>query len=124
MEKLAEKISDSDLEIMEVLWEAEDALPITEIRLRVQRKVDWKDTTIKTLVQRLCDKGVLGQEKRKTFFYFPRIGREEYQNWATENLVRKLYKGSAKNLVAALVNTEGLSAQDLDELRALFKVEE
>lgn len=124
MENLAERISDSDLEIMEVLWEAEDALPITEIRLRVQRKMDWKDTTIKTLVQRLCDKGVLGQEKRKTFFYFPKISRMEYQNWATGDLVRKLYKGSAKNLVAALVNSEGLSSQDLDELRAMFKVEE
>ena len=124
MENLAEKISDSDLEIMEVLWDAEDALPITEIRIRVQRRVDWKDTTVKTLVQRLCDKGVVGQEKRKIFFYFPKIGRKEYQNWATGNLVRKLYKGSAKNLVAALVNSEGLSSQDLEELRAMFKVEE
>ena len=124
MENLAEKISDSDLEIMEVLWEAEDALPINEIRLRVQKRVDWKDTTIKTLVQRLCDKGVLGQEKRKIFFYFPNISRVEYQNWATGDLVRKLYKGSTKNLVAALVNSEGLSSQDLDELRAMFKVEE
>ena len=124
MENLAEKISDSDLEIMEVMWDAEDALPMTEIRVRVQQRVDWKDTTVKTLVQRLCDKGVLGQEKRKTFFYFPKIGRKEYQNWATGDLVRKLYKGSAKNLVAALVNSEGLSSQDLEELRAMFKVEE
>lgn len=124
MENLAEKISDSDLEIMNVLWDAEDALPITEIRVRVQKRVAWKDTTIKTLVQRLCDKGVVGQEKRKTFFYFPQIGRKEYQDWATEDLVRKLYKGSAKNLVAALVNSDGLSAQDLEELRAMFKVEE
>ena len=97
---------------------------MTEIRVRVQQRVDWKDTTVKTLVQRLCDKGVLGQEKRKTFFYFPKISRVEYQNWATSDLVRKLYKGSAKKLVAALVNSEGLSSQDLDELRAMFKVED
>ena len=124
MEHLAEKISDSDLEIMQVLWEAEDALPITDIRIRVQAKTDWKDTTIKTLVQRLCDKGVVGQEKRKLFYYFPKITQAEYQNWATGNLVRRLYKGSAKNLIAALVDSDGLSKQDLDDLRAMFKVED
>ena len=69
MEHLAEKISDSDLEIMQVLWEAEDALPMTEIRVRVQQRVDWKDTTVKTLVQRLCDKGVLKSERPS--FIFP-----------------------------------------------------
>lgn len=124
MEHLAEKISDSDLEIMQVLWEAEDALPITDIRIRVQERTDWKDTTIKTLVQRLCDKGVVGQEKRKLFYYFPKITQAEYQNWATGNLVRRLYNGSAKNLIAALVDSEGLSRQDLDDLRAMFKVED
>ena len=32
MNSLAEKISDSELEVMKVLWEAEDALPVTTIR--------------------------------------------------------------------------------------------
>ena len=33
MNHLAEKISGSELEVMKVLWEAEDALPLTDIRL-------------------------------------------------------------------------------------------
>ena len=32
--------------------------------------------------------------------------------------------GSARELVAALVHSEGLTEQDLDELRAMFKVED
>ena len=35
----------------------------------------------------------------------------------------KLYRGSAKELVAALVRSDGLSKSDVDELRAMFKVE-
>lgn len=124
MNKSVEKITDSELEVMRVLWEAGDALPITEIRRSLQQRKGWEATTIKTLVQRLCAKGVLEQEKRNVFYYRPLVSEQEYNNWATGDLIRKLYRGSAKELVAALVRSDGLSKNDVDELRAMFKVEE
>lgn len=124
MNKSVEKISDSELEVMRVLWEAGDALPITEIRRSLQSSKGWEATTIKTLVQRLCAKGVLAQEKRNVFYYSPLVSEQEYNDWATGDLIRKLYRGSAKELVAALVRSDGLSKSDVDELRAMFIVEE
>lgn len=124
MNKSVEKISDSELEVMRVLWEAGDALPITEIRRSLQSSKGWEATTIKTLVQRLCAKGVLEQEKRNVFYYSPLVSEQEYNDWATGDLIRRLYRGSAKELVAALVRSDGLSKSDVDELRAMFKVEE
>ena len=124
MNKSVEKISDSELEVIRVLWEAGDALPITEIRRSLQSSKGWEATTIKTLVQRLCAKGVLAQEKRNVFYYSPLVSEQEYNDWATGDLIRKLYRGSAKELVAALVRSDGLSKSDVDELRAMFKVEE
>ena len=124
MNKSVEKISDSELEVMRVLWEAGDALPITEIRRSLQSSKGWEATTIKTLVQRLCAKGVLAQEKRNVFYYSPLVSEQEYNDWATGDLIRKLYRGSAKELVAALVRSDGLSKSDVDELRDMFKVEE
>ena len=53
MENLSGKISDSELEVMRVLWEAGDALPVTEIRQTLQERKGWEATTVKTLVQRL-----------------------------------------------------------------------
>ena len=75
-------------------------------------------------MQRLCAKGVLEQEKRNVFYYLPLVSEQEYNDWATGDLIRKLYRGSAKELVAALVRSDGLSKNDVDELRAMFKVEE
>ena len=124
MNKSVEKITDSELEVMRVLWEAGDALPSTEIRRSLQQRKGWEATTIKTLVQRLCAKGVLEQEKRNVFYYRPLVSEQEYNDWATGDLIRKLYRGSAKELVAALVRSDGLSISDVDELRAMFKVEE
>ena len=123
MKALAEKISDSELDVMKVLWEAEDALPITVIREQLQKRQGWEATTVKTLVSRLVTKGVVAQEKRKVFFYTPLVTEAEYNEWATNTLIHRLYKGSTKDLIAALVHSDGLTEDDLAELRAMFVVE-
>ena len=71
-----------------------------------------------------CIKGVVRQEKRNVYFYSPIITEKEYSAWATEDLITRLYNGRARDLVAALVNSDGLTQDDLDELRQMFKVEE
>ena len=124
MDVLSEKISESELEVMRVLWEAGDALPITDIRRILQDRKGWEATTVKTLVQRLVSKGVLEQEKRKVFYYRPLVSESEYSGWAVSGMVQRLFRGSAKALVATLVNSDGLSDEDIAELREYFKVED
>ena len=121
---LADKISDSELEVMKVLWQAGDALTVTEIRETLQKMRGWEATTVKTLVSRLVTKGVVRQEKRNVFYYTPLLSEQEYNNWATHDLIRRVYHGSARDLVAALVHSEGLTQDDLAELRELFKLED
>ena len=121
---LAPKISDSELEVMRVLWKAGDALPVTEIRETLQQSRGWEATTVKTLVSRLVTKGVLRQEKRGVFYYTPLISEAEYNDWATHDLISRVYHGSARDLVAALVRSDGLTQSDIDELRDLIKLEE
>ena len=121
---LACKITGSELEVMKLLWRAEDALPVTEIREKLQKSKGWEPATIKTLVGRLVSKGAVCQEKRNVFYYSPLITEKEYSAWATEDLITRLYNGSARDLVAALVNSDGLTQEDLAELRPMFKVEE
>lgn len=122
--KLADKISDSELEVMKVLWQAGDALTVTEIRETLQKMRGWEATTAKTLVSRLVTKGVVRQEKHNVFYYTPLLSEQEYNNWATHDLIRRVYHGSARDLVAALVHSEGLTQDDLAELRELFKLED
>ena len=121
---LACKITGSELEVMKNLWRAEDALPVTEIREKLQKSKGWEPATIKTLISRLVTKGVVRQEKRNVYFYSPIITEKEYGKWATEDLVTRLYNGKTRDLVAALVNSDGLTQEDLDELRQMFNVEE
>ena len=124
MDILAERISDSELEVMKLLWKAGEPVTSTVIREQLQSSMGWEATTIKTLISRLVHKEVISQEKRKVFYYRPLISEREYNAWATSRLINKLYKGSAAALVAALVDSQGLTDGDIDELRALFKVED
>ncbi len=122
--ELAGKISASELEVMKILWRTEDALPVTEIREKLQRLKGWEPATIKTLVSRLVSKGAVRQEKRQVYYYSPLISEGEYNDWATHDLISRVYHGSARDLVAALVRSDGLSKNDIEELRELFKLEE
>ena len=121
---LAGKISDSELEVMKVLWRAGTALTVTDIREELQRIRGGEATTVKTLVSRLVGKGVIRQEKRNVFFYSPLISENDYNSWATRDLIERLYSGSAMDLISALVRSESLSMSDIEELKTMFKVEE
>ena len=124
MSDLAERISGSELEVMRILWEAGDALPLADIRKKLQARFNWSDPTVKTLLRRLCEKEAVTQEKRNVFYYSPRIREDEYNAWAAKDVVDRLSKGSARDLVAALVRSDGLSEEEIEELRDMFKVED
>ena len=121
---LAGRISDSELEVMKLLWRSEEPLSVTEIREALQKSRGWEATTVKTLVSRLVSKGVIRQEKRNVYYYSPLISERDYNSWATRDLIERLYSGSAVDLVASLVRSESLSAADIEELREMFRVED
>lgn len=79
---------------------------------------------VKTLLRRLCEKKAVEAEKREVFYYRPLLSRREYQIWSTRSLIDKVYLGSARSLVAALVERSQLSREDLAELRAVLYPEE
>lgn len=124
MNNLAGKITESEYEVMKVLWESGVPMPVTDIRRILHHRRGWEATTVKTLIARLTDKGAVLQEKRNVFYYSPNISEEAYNSWATGNLIHRLYRGSARDLVAALVQSDELSDQDIRELREMFRVEE
>ena len=121
---LASKITGSELEVLKLLWRAQDALPVTQIREELQRSKRWEPATVKTLISRLVTKGAVRQEKRNVYYYSPLISEEEYSAWATKDLITRLYNGNARDLVAALVHSDGLTKEDIEELQSMFQVEE
>lgn len=121
MNSLAEKIQDSELEVMHVLWRAGKPVPLIEIRQELSAKCGWEDSTIKTLLRRLCEKGIAKVERRGV--YSAVVSENDYNNWSTRHYVRKVFEGSAKKLVASLFANGQLSEADIADLSAMFNRE-
>lgn len=117
------RISDSELEVMRILWREGRPMPFAEIRAELESKTDWKKSTIQTLVLRLRDKGIISARNTYVTLYSPNISQEEYIKSEGKTIIDKLFGGSAKNLVAALCRDGQLDENDIDDLKAYFKVE-
>ena len=114
-------VSDSELEILEVLWASDCALSAAEIRNILNEHKNWERTTILTLINRLVKKDAIAQEKREVYYYTPCIRRETYVRAETKSFVDKFFKGRTKSLAAALVDSDALTKEDIEELRDYFK---
>lgn len=119
----AERISEAELSVMEVLWASPEPLTAAEIVLRIDDSGrDWSDSTVKTMIGRLMGKGVVAhQEKGRRYLYTAKVAREDFVRGESRRLVDRLFGGRAAPLVAHLAENEGLSADDIAELQALLK---
>lgn len=113
----ASKITDAELEVMRVLWGAEGPLTLAQIKAAL---AEHNGDTVKTLLRRLCQKGAVAQEKRDVYYFRPLVSQDALGRYRTQRLIDKLYAGSARAMVAALVDNHQLRPEELDELRAMF----
>ncbi len=117
MKDAAAKITDAELSVMQVLWEAGRPLSLNQVKAAL----DKNGETVKTLLRRLCQKGAVAQEKRSVYYYRPLVAQDDLGQYQTQHIIDRLYAGSAKAMVAALVEHGQLQSQDVDELRTLFQ---
>lgn len=123
MSNTKQTITESEYEIMKILWENGGKMTVAQVTAELSDN-DWTASTVSTFLQRLLKKGVvLCEKKGKTNLYFPGISQDKYDFEETENFIAKIYKGSAKSLVAALFENKKLSKDDVSELKKMFELE-
>ncbi|KPD05540.1 CopY family transcriptional regulator [Aneurinibacillus migulanus] len=120
--KNVQKLSDTEMELMEVIWECDPPVTSTELlRIFAQRGKEWKAQTISTFLSRLVDKGALETTRHgRTNKYVPRISPKDYKLAETQHVLDGLYQGSVKNLITALYDGDKLSDEDIAELKQWF----
>ncbi len=111
------KLYDSELKIMEVLWKNGDtkAKQIADILLE---EVGWNINTTYTLIKRCIKKGAI-QRIDPNFLCHALIPKEQVQEAETDELINKIYDGSADKLFAALLGRKKLSAEQLEKLKEI-----
>lgn len=113
------KLFDSELKIMEVLWENGEATAkrIAEI---LGEQVGWSKTTTYTVIKKCIDKGVIGR-REPHFVCSPLITREQVREFETTELINKMYNGATDQLVASILENRRLSPEEIDRLKQLVE---
>lgn len=120
---MAEKtnsLSDSEWKLMNRLWT--EPMTIMELTRALKDETGWGKNTIITMLSRLEGKGAVRcvQEDRAKR-YFPVLGRGDAARAETENFLGKVYGGSLGLMMSAMVESHGLSKDDIAELSAILE---
>lgn len=113
------KLFDSERKIMESLWDAGE-LSAKELADRLKVQVGWSKTTTYTVLKKCIDKGAV----RRTdpgFRCAALVSREEVRAQDTNELIDRMYGGSADLLVASLLGQKKLSSGEISHLKKLIE---
>ena len=118
--KRTPKISEAEWEVMKVLWRRSPRTA-NDIVKELTGKTAWKRETIRTLINRLVGKKVLKFEKKgREYHYYPLIAQDECIRAESHSFLRRVYGGAAKPMLAAFLENEDLSPEDIKELKRIL----
>lgn len=119
---MTNRVSESEQIVMEVLWQ-ESPLSSQEVVERLQDQ-EWNEKTVKTFLNRMVKKGVIGFETEgRKYIYHPLIKREEFIQTESDGFLNKVFNGDVKELLATFVQNKQLSKQELNYLKDLLDKE-
>ena len=114
-------ISEAEAVVMDVLWER-SPLGADEVVAALASRNDWAEPTIKTLLNRLLNKGAIQASKEgRRYLYSPVLTRQAWVQQQSEGLLERVFGGRVAPLVAHFSQRGKLSAQDIAELKRLVQ---
>ena len=111
-------ISDAEWQVMEVVWAAHAPVTANDVVARLEQSTDWSPKTIKTMLNRLVNKGALGYEPDgKRYLYKPRVARDECVRVQSRSFLSRVFGGATGAALVHFVEEHDLSQAEIDRLR-------
>ena len=117
-EQMKEKILDSEIKVMENVWESAP-VAAKDISVVAAQKIGWNKNTTYTVIKKLEEKGYIKRED-PGFVCTSLVSRDAVRKNETKGLVERLFGGSKKALFSALLEDEELTGDDIEELRRMI----
>lgn len=116
-------LSDAEWKVMEALWERSPAT-VREVMDRVGRETGWAYTTVKTMLERMVDKGAIRRRVRDRVGWFePVLSQRSARRSAVRSLLDRAFDGAFGSLLHHLASEERLSEADRKRLREMLEEE-
>lgn len=113
------KLFDSELKVMEVLWEkgpmsAKDVVDV------LAERIGWNKNTTYTVIKKCVDKGAVDRGE-PGFVCTPLVSREEVAQSETEQLIDKMFGGSSELFFSSFLKTQGISEEEALRLAKMIE---
>lgn len=113
-------LSQAQRTIMEIVWDRGE-VSANDVRKILSEKRALARNTVRTLLERMEEKGWLKhREDGRTFIYSAAQAREVSIGQRVLEVIEHVCGGSPEELMTALLDYRGLSAQELKRIRALL----
>lgn len=117
--------SETEWLVMESVWSSEGSLTSAEIIERLKGVKKMAPKTVRVLINRLCQKGLLSymvdERDSRVYHYQAERSREECLAEKSRHFVDSYFSGNGQGAVAALLQNVELSEQELESLRDILR---
>lgn len=118
MGNILKKLGEAELEIMQVIWDSENAVTSNYILKQLQGRRQWQLSTLMTSLTRLVHKGFVSCDRSTgSNLYTSVIAEDEYKAGASRHFLEKLYNNSIQNMIATLYSSQEIKNSDIQKLR-------
>lgn len=111
------KLFDSELKVMEVLWREGD-LSAGQMAKILKEETGWNRNTTYTVIKKCIEKGAI-ERYEPNFMCHASITKKEVQAYETEELIDKMFDGSAEKFFAAFLGGKRFSKGEIDHLKEI-----
>ena len=111
------KPTESELEILQILWDKENAT-VREVHDELSKNKDSGYTTTLKLLQIMLEKGLVTRDdSNKTHIYQPAVTRQKTQKQMLDKMINTLFSGSSTQLVLQALGNQKASKDELNEIQ-------
>ena len=109
-------LTELENEVMQVVWDS-GPCPVEAVYLVVSRKRDLKETSVRTILRRLEQKGYLKHEEQgRAYLYRAVEPARSLAARAVRQIIDRFCKGSLEELVSGMVEGKMLSNREMERL--------
>lgn len=113
------KLFDSELKVMMVLWREGDS-PARHIADVLNSEIGWNVNTTYTVIKKCIKKGAI-ERLEPGFVCHALVTKAQVQAMETDQLIDRIYDGSADLLFASLLSRKTLSDEQIERLKAIVE---
>ncbi len=117
------RVTDTEWELMQVVWEAKSPISAFEIIERLNAvEPGWHRKTVRALLARLVAKKALGYHPHgRVYLYYPLVAESECVAAASDSFLERVFGGAVEPMLAHFVGRYRLSKTGAEELRRLLR---